>query len=194
MSHPCEGCGRVAGAGHYFPNQRLAVPTSEAKGIKVFQERQIREAWDWVGAGGQALHLMSGRFAYLRDDTPACFRGRNQIAHLFDRDRDRLQRTARKLGVRKILVEREGDPVRQHIDLCGKPLDRALAMAAEEAAKELAAFTNPEIGLAWDVVPDAISARVDAHERGMVIIGGQSMGKTAALKIILAKQVKEENA
>ena len=130
----------------------MAVPTWEPKGLRVFQQKQIRDAQDWAGIGGQALHLMSGRFAYLRDDTPACFRGRDQIAHLFDRDRDRLIRTARKLGVRKILVERDDDPVRQHIDLCGKPLERALAMAAEEAAKKLGAFTNPELGAPFETV------------------------------------------
>ena len=74
---------------------------------------------------------MDERFAYLRKDTPSCFKGRGQIAHLFDMDRGRLISTARRLGVRVIRVEREGTH-RQHIDLCGQPLARAVAMAEAE--------------------------------------------------------------
>jgi hypothetical protein len=69
---------------------------------------------------------MSGSFAYLRSDTPSCFKGRATIAHLFDQDLTRLVKTARRLGVRVIRVERSGTP-KQHIDLCGKPLELALA-------------------------------------------------------------------
>jgi len=45
-------------------------------------------------------------------------------AHLFDQDKERLIATAKWLGVRVIKVEREGKSL-QHIDLCGKPLQRA---------------------------------------------------------------------
>lgn len=96
--------------------------------MKVFQEREVKEAIAHSVAGGQALHLMSGSYAYLRPDTPSCFKGREIIAHLFDRDVKRLVATVRKLGVRSVLVERTGTD-RQHVDLCGKPLDRALALA-----------------------------------------------------------------
>lgn len=99
--------------------------------MKIFEERQIREAYAHAQEGGQALHLMAGRYAYLRDDTPSCFKGRRQIAHLFDQDKERLTRTAKRFGVRVILVEREGTH-QQHIDLCGKPLERAMELAKQE--------------------------------------------------------------
>jgi len=101
--------------------------------VKIFQQRELQAAFAHAAAGGQALHLMSGAFPSLRRDTPGCFKGRAQIAHLFDQDRARLVSTARKLGVRVIKVERDGAEG-QHIDLCGQPLNRALAMAGKEGA------------------------------------------------------------
>jgi hypothetical protein len=98
--------------------------------VKTFQQREIKAAVAFAMAGGQALHLMDESFAYIRPDTPACFKQRKQIAHLFDQDRARLVTTARALGVRVIKVEREGTES-QHIDLCGRPLERAI-----EAAKQ----------------------------------------------------------
>lgn len=102
--------------------------------MKIFQQSDLLAAYLHASEGGQALHLMSGRFAYLRRDTPSCFKGRRQIAHLFDRDAERLAKTARRLGVRVIKIEREGDPMRQHVDLCGQPLERALAEATKEVS------------------------------------------------------------
>lgn len=102
--------------------------------VKLFQQRELKDAYAYARAGGQALHVISGTFAYLRNDTPAVFKNRKQIAHLIDNDVERLMATARRFGVRVIKVERamrEG----QHIDLCGKPLDRAIA---ECQAMELA--------------------------------------------------------
>ncbi|AHF94593.1 hypothetical protein OPIT5_29380 [Opitutaceae bacterium TAV5] len=92
--------------------------------IRIFQQHEIHAALEHATSGGQALHLMSGRWAYLRPDTPGCFKGRREIAHLFDQDKARLVATARRLGVRVILIERPGTQ-RQHIDLCGRPLERA---------------------------------------------------------------------
>ena len=103
--------------------------------IRIFQERESQAALKFAVEGGQALHLMSGRYADLRSDTPSCFKGRREIAHLFDQDATRLRETALRLGVRVILIERPGTP-RQHIDLCGRPLDRA--KQAAEADKQLA--------------------------------------------------------
>ncbi len=99
--------------------------------MRVFQQREIKEAEAHAAEGGQALHLMSGRFAYLRDDTPSCFKGREQIAHLFDQDVARLAATARRLGVRVVLIERRGQEG-QHVDLCGRPLERALAECEQQ--------------------------------------------------------------
>jgi hypothetical protein len=100
--------------------------------MKTFQQREIREAVLFAVSGEQALHLMDGGFAYLRSDTPNCFKGRDQLAHLFDQDRERLISTVKRLGVRVIRVEREGTP-KQHIDLCGAPLRRAISESDEHS-------------------------------------------------------------
>lgn len=102
--------------------------------MKVFQQRDIASAYAHARDGGQALHLMDGSFAYLRSDTPACFKGRGVIAHLFDQDKARLIATARRLGVRIIRVE-HGSTHKQHIDLCGKPLARAMIEATSGTGK-----------------------------------------------------------
>lgn len=99
--------------------------------MKIFQQRELNEAIAHAAAFGQAIHLMDGSFAHLRKDTPSCFKGRRQIAHLFDQSLRRLNATARQLGVRVVKVERIGQPG-QHIDLCGKPLERALELAKQE--------------------------------------------------------------
>lgn len=94
--------------------------------MKLFQQREIREALDHAASGGQALHCH--RIIMDRAKAPGCFkravaRGED-IAHLFDLDKVRLVATARRLGVKVILVERE-DSSCQHIDLCGAPLKKA---------------------------------------------------------------------
>ena len=94
--------------------------------MKLFQQRELKEAYLYAEAGGQALHVIDGRYAYLRNDTPAVFKNRQQIAHLIDNDYDRLWSTAKRLGVRVIRVERIGRQG-QHVDLCAKPLERAVA-------------------------------------------------------------------
>lgn len=104
--------------------------------MKVFQESEAREAIAHAAAGGQAIHCH--QIIVNPELAPACFvravrRGEN-IAHLFDMDLQRLKVTARRLGVRVIVVEHEGTP-RQHVDLCGQPLRRALALA-EALAQE----------------------------------------------------------
>lgn len=115
--------------------------------MKAFSQRELREAYAYAASGGQALHLMSGRFAYLRKDTPSVFKGRDQIAHLFDQNEVRLIETARRLGVRVIKVERRGTP-QQHIDLCAGPLDRALRIVGAEINQPPSTATaTPPAGL-----------------------------------------------
>jgi len=94
--------------------------------MKLFEERQIFEAYDYAASGGQALHLFFGPGAY--PDMPACFKRSRQAAHLIDYDIDRLRLTASGLGVRRIVVCRVGARG-QHIDLCGWPLTKALCIA-----------------------------------------------------------------
>ena len=98
--------------------------------MREFATREIREAWAHAQAGGQALHRMTGQWAKGWGG-PACFRRAKEFAHLLDQDAGRLRATARRLGVRKIVVSRPGTP-QQHVDLCGKPLAKAKAEAARE--------------------------------------------------------------
>lgn len=104
-------------------------------GIVQFDERSLKAAIAHAAAGGQALHLMRGHFAYMRASTPKCFHGRNVIAHLFDQSLPRLVATAKRLGVRIIKVERESTP--------GQPLERALAACPAPAPSNLLLFPNP---------------------------------------------------
>jgi len=97
--------------------------------VRVFSYGQIEEALEHAREGGQALHLFDPR-PHCKASTPACFRRASEAGHLFDRDRDRLVRTARQLGVRKILVDRDGRRG-QHVDLVGAPLRKAKQLAEE---------------------------------------------------------------
>ncbi len=95
--------------------------------MKSFEQRDLRAALEHAASGGQALHLH--RIIADTRKAPKCFKDAvargDRIAHLFDLDRNRLIATVRKLGVRIVHVEREGTP-KQHVDLCGKPLQRAI--------------------------------------------------------------------
>src|SRR5262245_21440334 len=100
--------------------------------MRHFETLEIHEALAWAAAGNVALH--THRIIVDPRRAPQCFvravdRGED-IAHLFDLDTERLKATARKLGVRVIYVDRAGTKD-QHIDLCGTPLKRALAMCSE---------------------------------------------------------------
>lgn len=95
--------------------------------MKIFETRELQEAVLFSMKGGQAIHLHSFNAGH------PMFKRYPVIAHLFDRDKIRLIATARRLGVRVIKVEREGEQA-QHIDLCGKPFDRACKEAAEQHA------------------------------------------------------------
>lgn len=96
--------------------------------MKAFLCREVEEAKLYAAEGGQALHLHA--IIVDRRKAPACFKAAvargERIAHLFDRDRDRLVATVKRLGVRVVAVEREGT-TGQHVDLCGAPLRKAVA-------------------------------------------------------------------
>lgn len=92
--------------------------------MKRFEHREVREAIAHAEAGGQALHVWP---ADPRFPAPSVFRRSRFWGHLIDHDHARLVETARELGVRVIKVGRLGERG-QHIDLCGKPLERALAL------------------------------------------------------------------
>jgi len=93
--------------------------------LKKFEVRELKEAIAHAANGHQAVHLHT----ICPPTAPLCFKKTisqgKPIAHLFDNDVDRLIRTVKVLGVNVIKVEREGTD-KQHIDLCGKPLDKLL--------------------------------------------------------------------
>ena len=100
--------------------------------MKLFEgHREYRAALEMAAAGGQALFLHPwGAPSHIR-----CFNGVRWIGKLFDRDRSRLVTTGRRLGVRVIVVDREGQES-QHIDLVGRPLERAKGLCTHESSVE----------------------------------------------------------
>lgn len=95
--------------------------------LLLFEEREVREAIEYSLIGGTALHV----HVYTAPrGAPSCFRksANQRMAHLLDQDAERVERLARRFGVRVISVEKRGTR-HQHIDLCGKPLERATAAA-----------------------------------------------------------------
>lgn len=98
--------------------------------MKIFQQRELREAIAYAAAGGQALHVCSSA-QFVTAAAPGCFKRSKQFAHLLDQNAVRLVKTAKRLGVRVVVVERSAEP-RQHVDLCGKPLERAITQAGAD--------------------------------------------------------------
>lgn len=101
--------------------------------MKSFECLELPEALAFAAAGGQALHLH--QIIVDERKAPRCFvravaRG-EQIAHLFDQDEARLIATARRLGVNVVVVEHRGEEG-QHVDLCGGPLRKAMALCRQE--------------------------------------------------------------
>lgn len=100
--------------------------------LKHFPALDLDEALAHAAGGGQSLHTHT--FIGNPATAPRCFvravRRGEKIAHLFDQDIDRLRKTARQCGVKIIVVEHAGTD-RQHIDLCGKPLVRAMELCGD---------------------------------------------------------------
>jgi len=94
---------------------------------RIFETNELPDAVAFARDGGQALHLhqFCGRRA------PKCFRDAiargESIAHLFDVNEVRLERTARLVGVNVVVIEKSGT-ARSHVDLCGEPLKRAVRL------------------------------------------------------------------
>lgn len=104
--------------------------------MKIFQHRELLEAYKYVAEGGQALHLWTKEAIKIwkqgaPEHIPSCFQKTKRWAHLMDLDKERLVETAKRLGVKVIKVAQKGRRS-QHIDLCGKPLDKAIKEIVEE--------------------------------------------------------------
>jgi hypothetical protein len=102
--------------------------------IVLFPGLRSADAIAHVEAGGQALELWDKSYT-LGPRAPRCFRGKD-FAKLYDADPVRLLATARRLGVRVVVIDREGDRRRQHVDLVGGPMRRALKEAVAPAAEQ----------------------------------------------------------
>ena len=93
--------------------------------MKLFQHMELLEAYKHVANDGQALHVWippEGKWP----GAPKCFlKSNKQWGHLMDLNEERLIETAKRLGVKVIKVAQCGRRS-QHIDLCGKPLEKAI--------------------------------------------------------------------
>lgn len=101
--------------------------------MRGFLTREIQAAVGHSLAGGQALHLHT---LGVGKDAPAVFKAAvargEWVAHLFDKDTDRLRRTAAALGVNVVVIDRPGQAA-QHIDICCGPLARAMLLCDNAA-------------------------------------------------------------
>lgn len=98
--------------------------------MKQFTEMDLQGAVACAKSGNQALHLFNV-IPYSRKASK-CFQKKKTAGHLIDHNIGRLVQTAKSLGVRVIKVDRQGTD-KQHIDLCGKPLERAILICEEES-------------------------------------------------------------
>ena len=99
--------------------------------FKYFEVQRIRQAIKHADNGGQAL--LVPEYECHWPNAPKCFQG-HRYGYLFDRDVRRLKATASTLGVRVIKVDKPGQPG-QHVNLCGKPLQRAIKESDYENKK-----------------------------------------------------------
>lgn len=104
--------------------------------MKAFALRDVEEAIVYAKKGYQALHLHN---IIVTNGAPRCFvaainRG-EPIAHLFDLNLTRLKKTAKELGVNIVFVDKEGTS-NQHVDLCGKPLKKAIQRCVNKGKAE----------------------------------------------------------
>ncbi len=90
-----------------------------------------KEAVDFALSGGQALCIHTWGLHM----GPRCFQGAPVIGKLMDQDAARLEATARRLGVRRVVICRRGRPG-QHVDLVGHPLLKAMQTAGAETKEE----------------------------------------------------------
>ena len=110
-----------------------------------YNAKALTYALGMAHLGRQCLHVYSPRV--VPPTAPRCFRAGRPWAHLLDADDVRLRRTARGLGVRTVFVHHEASP-RQHVDLVGRPLARAVGWCLADWAlgegQILGAMARPE--------------------------------------------------
>lgn len=96
--------------------------------MRIYLQKDLVKALSYAESGGQSLYLWTPSTS-MRAKAPKVFRvAAAPWGKLFDQDQDRLTKTAKKYGVRRIKIDRPGERG-QHIDLCETPLLRALMRA-----------------------------------------------------------------
>ncbi|MGD1001057.1 MAG: hypothetical protein ABSA67_10215 [Candidatus Brocadiia bacterium] len=90
--------------------------------MKRFSSREILQGIEYAKSGGQALHVWKGCWP---NPKPRCFKDGEPWGHLLDQDAGRLLLTALHLGVKMVKISNPGKQT-QHVDLCGRPLERAM--------------------------------------------------------------------
>ena len=94
--------------------------------MKLYRRREeLSIAMGEADSGMQSLFIHSWVGG---PEAPVCFRGLRMIGKLFDNDCVRLEQTAKRLGVKKIKIDRRGK-AGQHVDLVGRPLQKAMQLA-----------------------------------------------------------------
>lgn len=99
---------------------------------KIFQIRELCEAYAFAGSGGIAIHLMGTITGDRFKNAPRVFRGK-EFAHLFGPNLETLISAARSIGCKPEWIQKSEDPKRRHFDLVGAKLQRALKRARHES-------------------------------------------------------------
>lgn len=99
--------------------------------ILLYDGNREPEAIKAIMDGQQVLELWDKSFT-IGKNAPACFRGKD-FAKLYDNDADRLEKTVKRLGVKNVKIDRCGQPGRQHVDLVGSPMRKAIAESLHES-------------------------------------------------------------
>lgn len=95
--------------------------------MKLFQRNQIDEALEYASRGKQSLHIYP---SLKRMNAPKMFMRYSTWGHLLDQQPGRLRKTAKRLGVKIVKIHKPGTKS-QHVDLCGRPLDRAIKLCED---------------------------------------------------------------
>jgi len=97
--------------------------------MKLFRRSQTREAIHYAIDGGQALQPFIKTSVFC-GGCGNFFKYPQRAARLFDQDYKRLVETIKSFGINSVHVHLEGQD-KQHVDVVGKPLERAMRACDE---------------------------------------------------------------
>ena len=101
--------------------------------MKIARFHNILEAIEHSESGGVALHVwkpprQNGESTWPGYDIPGCFKKSESWGHLLCCSLGQLEKTAKRLGISRVVVSKLGKRG-QHVDLCGRPLEKAIEKA-----------------------------------------------------------------